>query len=323
MVRSASPLSIAAASAAALLAVGVPLDGAALGSVALRAGTVALVLCWALAVYGLTGALAAATLAACAAIASEPAGIEAHAATAAQLGFAFALARCLLDPTVQWIAATAALLCVCMLAEGAVIGAVEPSRPLAVFSVLAGLARVTTTERYESRPRVLQATAVSLVLVWALGLAVTAAVAGSALLPTPIEYTHAPGVLPLLTAPADTAAVGSAPVLVIPLALACVRPWRWERRYSDAIWVLAAVGVLAPRWRAADAGGGAAAAGLGAVLALLAAACWDRARPAWRRRAASAALVLEIAWVLLLPWSVGGTAAPRRRGDPPGAERQR
>jgi hypothetical protein len=323
MLRSAFRLSIAAASATALLAVSALLDGAALGSAALRAGTVAIVLGWALAVYGRTGALAAATVAACAAIAAGPAAIEAHAATAAQLGFAFALARCLLDPAVQWIAATAALLCACMLVEGAVFGAVEPSRSLAVFSVLAGLARVATTERHESRPRVLQAAAASLALVWALGLAVTAAVAGSALLPTPIEYTHATGVLPLLAAPAGTAAVRSAPALAIPLVLACVRPWRWERRYSDAIWVLAAVGVLAPRWRAADpAGAAAAAAGLGAVLALLGAACWDRARPPWWRHAASAALALQIGWVLLLPPTTGGAAA-RPDGDPPRAERRR
>src|SRR6185369_8876352 len=223
-------------------------DRLALGAVALQ---------WALTVYGPTAAVAAGALAAFAVpplSGAEAVGWEVYAL--AQLLTAYALLRCLLDPTVQRIAGAAVALAAALLTGAVVHQGAGAGRWLAVFSLLVALGRVLTAERNEVRWRVGQASVVSIVLIW-IGAAALLTVLGPLVpLAPPGEYVELQGVAVLRVA-ADPAG-SSAELfrwLAIPLLLTLLRPWRRERRYADTTLAAALACVAVPTWQAADAAG--------------------------------------------------------------------
>jgi len=290
----------AAVLVAAALVSGEPASAAlarlALGAVALQ---------WALTVYGPTAAVAAGALAAFAVpplSGAEAVGWEVYAL--AQLLTAYALLRCLLDPTVQRIAGAAVALAAALLTGAVVHQGAGAGRWLAVFSLLVALGRVLTAERNEVRWRVGQASVVSIVLIW-IGAAALLTVLGPLVpLAPPGEYVELQGVAVLRVA-ADPAG-SSAELfrwLAIPLLLTLLRPWRRERRYADTTLAAALACVAVPTWQAADAAGQGPAglAGVTTLLALIGGACWDAAAPPWRRQAATAALALQAALLVASP----------------------
>lgn len=266
----------------------------------------ALTLCWGQAVYGAPGALAAVGLMAFAAPAL--AGVAAAGpllAALAQLAAAYALMRCLLDPALQWTllagVAIAAALPAAGLCGQAVVWA---AACMGGFSLLLVAARVLTAERSERRVRVAQAAVMSVGLAWAVAVVLAYAVARLSSLPSPAEYGRADRSLqPLRVLPAATAIAARADaepvrIPIAPLVLTAVRPWRRQRRYSDAAWLLALFCLAVPLWRAAAGSDNLVA--VVPILALLAGACWDAPRPRWLRRAATAALALHVAAAVLL-----------------------
>jgi len=294
----------------------------------------AVVLRWGLAVYGPRGALGALAAVAfapgvLAALAAPPLLAPAGGTTLlggfAQLAATYALARDLLDPTLQWT----------FLASGAIllvpIGAflqgstAVPTAGMAVLSLLLVAARVATAERWEGRVRVARASAVAVGLAWTAVLAVSLLVAAASHLPSPEEYSSARpapsarrfnAVLPVRAAEAagaDAAATpaprpaGAAALPLAALLLAAARPWRSQRRYSDIAWIAALLCLGAPLWLAWGESGGVFMA---PFAALLAGGCWDSSRPAWARAAASAVVALQVAAaVLLWPHYPGGVRA--------------
>jgi hypothetical protein len=267
-------------SGAALMAVGALCFVAAHGAAPLPLTAYlvvqAVVLRWGMLVYGGPGALGALGLSAFA-----PVLLASDAGLGAAAGWtltSFVLARCLLDPTVQWALAIAAAGLVALLLSGSAALAT----PLVAYSVLLALLRTATAERWERRRRVLQASLVAAAAGWATLALLLGAVGHCSHLPAVDDISAAPPPLQLAAADAAPPASGGfGAVPLIPLLLAALRPWRAPRRFSDAAWVLAVLGLLA----ASPSGGWAAAAT--PFLALLAGASWDAARPRWARRTAT------------------------------------
>lgn len=288
----------------------------------------ALVLRWGLAVYGRRGALAAAALTAftpglLAALAAPPllapAGGTTVAGSCAQLAAAYALMRCLLDPTALW----ALLAGVAILA--APIGAFLQGAPSTVLAALAVLSlvliacRIATAERCEPRARLMRASLVSVALAWAVALAIVLLVGAASHLPAAQEYSTAapPGqtgtIVPVAAAAAaqaDGPPAGDVSLAGLPIAallLAAARPWRRQRRYTDAGWVATLLCLGLPLWLLWGAPGGVCMA---PVAALLAGACWDESRPPLARHAATAVVLLQVAAALALwPHYPGGVRA--------------
>lgn len=285
-----------------------------------------LVLRWGLEVYGRRGALASVALAAStpcvlAALAAPPllapAGGTTLLGTFAQLAAVYAAMRCLLDPSVQW--ALLAGVALAVVPVGAFLhGAVAaPMAGLAVFSVALVACRTLTAARCEARPRVAQAAAVSLGLAWAVALGIVLLAAVASHLPSAEEFTQAdslgPSVLrvaasdPIAT-PGAEAPVARAPwPAALPLAallLGAARPWRRQRRYTDAGWIGALLCLGAPLWLVWGEPGGVF---MTPIAALLAGACWDGSRPRWARHAATLVVALQaVAALLLWPRYPGG-----------------
>jgi hypothetical protein len=268
-------------SGVALMAIGafcfIVVHGAAPQPLAAYLIVQAVVLHWGMLVYGVSGALGALALSAFAPVLlASDAGLGGAAGWALT---AFVLARCMLDPTVQWALAIAAAGLVALLLSGSATLAV----PLIVYSALLALLRTATAERWERRWRVLQASLVAALIGWATLALLLGGVGHWSHLPEVDDISAAPAIQ---FAAADSraaprAAGGVAAVPLIPLLLAALRPWRAQRRFSDAAWMLAVlVLVVGP-----PPGGWAAA--VTPFLALLAGASWDAVRPSWARRAAT------------------------------------
>ena len=299
----------------------------------------ALVLRWGLAVYGPRGALAATALNAftpgvLAALAAPPllapAGGTTLAGSAAQLAAAYALMRCLLDPTLAW----ALLASITILAApiGAFLQGASSTvlAGLAVLSVVLVVARIATAERCEPRSRLVRASVASIALTWAVALAIALSVAAASHLPSPQEYSHvqrsafsvqrsAFAVFPPLIAASSGSAPGAerstlnaerAPLTGLPivaLLLAAVRHWRRQRRYSDAGWIATLLCLSVPLWMIWGEAGGVFMA---PVAALLAGACWDESRAARARSIATAVVLVQVAAaVALWPHYPGGVRA--------------
>jgi hypothetical protein len=282
------------------------------------------VLRWGRAVYGPRGALAAlavsastpALLAALAApTVQAPAGAAVLVGCAVQLVAVYALTRCVLDPTLQWVAVAG--LAVLVAPVGAFLHGSGSTivAGLAVFSAVLVVWRTLTAERCEPRQRVARAAAVSVALVWLFAAAVAVAVAALSQLPSIEEYSSG-GAVPLgaraarpppssgaafrLLATADAQAAAAqtsqsgaalAGLPLVALLLAAARPWRWARRYSDGAWVLALLCLGLPLWVEWGEPGGVF---MTPVVALLAGACWDPSRPRWARRAATLLVLVQI-----------------------------
>lgn len=308
VLRAGPPAPLWAARAAALTAYG---------------GLAALTLGWGQAVYGAPGAVGAVGLLAFAPPALAGAAACPLLAALAQLAAAYALMRCLLDPSVQWALFSGLAIAAALPAAG-LCGQWLPwaAACMAGFSVLLVAARVLTAERWEPRARVARAGVVSVGLAWAVAALLALALTRLSSLPSPGEYGRAGQPLPPFPAVRAAAAASAAHDGTVPselpivlLLLAALRPWRRQRRYTDATWLLALLCLAVPLWRAAVAWPNNLVAVV-PILALLAGACWDAARPPWLRRAATAAVVLHAAAAVLL-WphyatsSRGAEAVPR------------
>ena len=286
-----------------------------------------LVLRWGLEVYGWRGGLGSVALAAftpctLAALAAPavvaPAGGATMLGSFAQLAAVYALMRCLLDPNLQW--ALLAGVAMAVVPVGAFLhgSSTAPMTGLATLSLALVGCRTMTAGRYEPRARVARASAVAVGLAWAVALAVVLVAAAASHLPSLGEYTQAhrraPSVMRAAAIePLDPQADSGAPAALAPwpvalplaaLLLTAVRPWRRQRRYSDAGWGAALLCLGIPLWLAWGEPGGVFMA---PIAALLAGACWDMSRPRWARRAASAVVGLQaIAALLLWPRYPGG-----------------
>jgi hypothetical protein len=299
----------------------------------------ALVLRWGFAVYGPRGALAAVALYAftpgvLAALAAPPllapAGATTLAGSFAQLAAAYALMRCLLDPTLaRALLASAAIL-------AAPIGAFLQGAwatvlaGLGVLSVALILSRIATAERCEPRARLVRASVASIALAWGVALAIVLLTAAASHLPSPQEYSDvqrsalsvqrsAFAVSPFRAAAASGSELGSERSTLnaerrspngLPIAallLAAVRPWRRQRRYTDAGWVAALLCLSVPLWLVWGQAGGVFMA---PVAALLAGACWDESRPPRARYVATVVVLVQVAAaVALWPHYPGGVRA--------------
>jgi hypothetical protein len=207
------------------------------------------------------------------------------------------LTRCLLDPTLQLIAAAGA----CLGLAAAVLEVDGVARGAVLAWLAAGGAalvawRASTVERCEPRRRVVHGAAVSAVLVAVVAAAVLAAVDALPPLET-TEYAQlrpAAAAMPRAAASGWLLALNALPLVVLPAA----RRWRWTSRYADGA---ALIGL-------------AVALGLGArvpVLLGLLAAPWlallagaamaDRSRPGLRRLGAVVLVVQALTAVLLWP----------------------
>jgi 4-amino-4-deoxy-L-arabinose transferase-like glycosyltransferase len=264
--------------------------------------TCALVFAWGREVYGDRGALGATVLVAfLPPTLAQAATVSIDAAAACMLLAAvYAISRCLLDPTLQWAAIA-----------GVVCGGALLSTPAAIALVVVApcfvLIRALTAERHESKRRVVQGAATSLLLIAIVALALRAGL-GSAL-PTPTDGAwhlgHAASVDSLGTqrVPGTATDYALAIALETPipfLVLLLARPWRAHRRYTDLIWLAAVVGLGVETCVSRRLFLGARdLLPIFPFLALLAGAAWDHARaPVWRRVASAAALLiaLESAW---------------------------
>ncbi len=277
----------------------------------------AAVLHWGLRVYGPAGGLGALALVAFTQPLWAAEGAAAPLAGAlAQLAAAYALMRCLLDPALSWALAAGAAMAAAV--PAAAIGGesiVAAGLGMAAFSALLAVVRTLTAERWERRARVAQASAVSIGLAWAVAAGVLIAVARSSTLPSPDDYGDATRAAALRVARREGTAASRAQgpqladVPIAPLLLAATRPWRRARRYTDAGWLLALACLAGPSALAA-ASWPAAAVAVVPLLALLAGACWDPARTPWQRRAATVAVLLQVAAIPLLPRTIARRQPP-------------
>jgi hypothetical protein len=322
------------ACAAGVLAVGCLLAGTAVLRVAPLSALPAalavylalgvLVLIGGLSSYGPSGALAALLLVAlCPPVMVWAAEVVPSLAALAQFAAAYALMRCLLDPTVQWSIVTGLVVGV------EIVAAALGQRPVtgvvgaAAFSLLLIGVRTVTAAPGERRLRVAHAAIVATALVWAIALAMLTLVGERSTLPSPGDFSSArvPAIQraaftsPALAAPSGTGSSASACLAAVLLAI--LRPWRRQRTYSDATWLLLLACMALPLWRAATEWPNAFAVMM-PPLALLAGACWDASRPAWARRAATAALAVHVA-IGLWTWSRFSTAEPMGSGLRPAA----
>jgi hypothetical protein len=293
----------------------------------------ALVFHWGRAVYGPHGALAATALAAFAPVTLIPlvaspaqavAGATTLVGSCAYLATLYALMRCVLDPTLFWVALAGVAI------AAVPVGAVTYAAPSAIVTGLAALSlllvvgRVLVAERSESQPRVAQASAVAVALAWTVALALVVLIDAFSHLPSAEEYSAvvpparlsatraaSVGVVPAVLAAdlEDPRAAGSslAALPVAALLLAAVRPWRPQRRFTDGGWTVALLCLPLPLWLTSAAPGAVFAT---PIAALLAGACWDASRPAWARQAARLLVVMQGAAALLL-WPY----APAPRAD--------
>jgi hypothetical protein len=282
---------------------------------------------WGMEVYGWRGALGSvaltaftpAVLGAAAAPALSAGGVATPMlATFAQLAAGYALMRCLLDPTAQW--ALVAGLTIAVAPVGAVEHAAVVLSGLAVFSIVLIACRAMTAERCEVRRRVARASAVAVGMAWLVALVLVLLIAAASDLPSAGEYTRrapdsvgvmriaaveSPAALPPYDGPSARAAwLASAPIAA--LLLAAVRPWRRQRRYTDAGWLAALLCLGVPAWFLADRGGACATP----FAALLAGACWDASRSARARRAATVVAALQALAALLVWPRYPGAARP-------------
>ncbi|MDX2170610.1 MAG: hypothetical protein SF182_26290 [Deltaproteobacteria bacterium] len=263
----------------------------------------AVVLRWGMLVYGAPGAVGAVALSAFA-----PPLIAGDGGIGAAAGWtlaAFTLSRCLLDPTVQWALAIAAAGLLALVLGGSHSLVV----PLLSYSAVLALWRAATAERWERRGRVLQAGLVAAAAGWGT-LALLLGVFGHCShLPEVDDISRRPASVQLAAAPPADAAPrgGAAPVALVPLLLAALRPWRPQRRYSDGAWIAAVVTLLL----APPPGGWAMA--VTPFFALLAGASWDAARPLWARRAAGALVAAQA--LVGLAGLLAGRAVPPADGQ--------
>ena len=269
-----------------------------------------------LAVSGGAGAVGALAL-----VALAPRGLSGNAAlwpslaAVAQLAVVQALMRCLLDPTALGVLAAGVAMAAAVTAAAA-LG--EPptgaALSLAAFSLLLIAARTLTAAAVERRGRVAHAAVVSTALAWGVAAVLLLLAAHGSTLPSPDDFSALPpsSARPIarMTVAADVSAGGALPAaaLIGPVLLVAVRPWRHQRRYVDATWLLALVCLALPLWRAAVSRQEAFVV-LMPPLALLAGACWDAWRPVWARRAA-ATVVLVHAAAMLAGWLALADAVP-------------
>jgi hypothetical protein len=268
----------------------------------------ALVLHWGLIVYGPPGALGA--LALTATTGAVLAGTSMLIVALALLAAAYVLMRCLLDPTVQW-ALLAGVTIAAVLFTALIVLAPNAMGWLVPYSLLLVVVRAVAAERNERRYRVLQAALVSILVAWAVAIAAIWTVALVSTLPTAEEYSRAESIHWVVAVEPAAAAWRWSDAPIVLLLLAACRPWRRQRRYSDAGWLLGAVGLGLPFWRATVAWAGASAAAPAVpFLALLAGAWWDAHGSALRRRVATAAVLMHVAAGLLVPSSRPTATAP-------------
>ena len=274
-----------------------------------------LVLTGGLASYGPQGALATLLLVAlCPPVMVWAAEVVPSLAALAQFAAAYALMRCLLDPTVQWSIVTGLVVGLAILAAALGQHPVTGAVGAAAFSLLLIGVRTVTAAPGERRLRVAHAAVVATALAWAIALAVLVAVGVRSTLPSPGDFSstrvpaihHAAFAVPAPSAPAETGSSASA--CLVAVVLAVLRPWRRQRRYSDAAWLLLLACMALPLWRASTAWPNAFAVMM-PPLALLAGACWDASRPAWARRAATVALAVHVA-IGVMTWLRFSTAEP-------------
>jgi hypothetical protein len=110
----------------------------------------------------------------------------------AQLAAAYALMRCLLDPTLQW--ALAAGVAIFAVPIGAFLHGASTAVMAGVgwLSALLIACRIATAERCESRPRVALGGVISVALAWLVAVALAVLVTLASHLPSPEDYTRAP-----------------------------------------------------------------------------------------------------------------------------------
>ena len=262
------------------------------------------VLISALPMYGARGARGALALTAWSpALMGWDGTIRPAAAALGQLVVVHVLMRCAFDPTLQWslaagVAIGAAALAATALGQSPAASGVS----LAAFSLLLIAIRVATAEPAERRGRVLHAACAATALAWSVAGAVWFLAASCASLPSPQDFSsRASAVQRAAFAAVD--ATNAAPVslptgtAVAAVALAVLRPWRRQRRYADATWLLALAVLALPLWLVARPLPGALAV-LMPPLALLAGACWDARRPKYAQHCATLLVIAQIAVVL-------------------------
>lgn len=255
-------------------------------------GLGALVLRWGTRAYGPAGGLGSLMLTALSVPVLVCAGAGKLAAPLLSLAAAYALSQCLLDPTLLRALASGVLIGAAALA-GAASGQplAEVAGGMALFSLLLGALRVVAAEPHEPRARTAQAAGVATAIAWA----VAATIAGAALHVVPLAGAPARPPVPAWQA-------GMLLDALVMVVLAAGRPWRWHRRYSDASVVLGLLCLGLPFWwEMSSRWPPIALSGPAPFLALLAGAWWEAAQPVWRRRAASAAVVVHVLLGLLQP----------------------
>ncbi len=278
--------------------------GAAPAALALGAAAGVVVLGVALPTYGARGALGALALTAWSpAVMGWDGALRPAVAALGQLVVVHVSMRCAFDPTLQWslaagVAIAAAALAASSLGQSPAASGVS----LAAFSLLLIAIRTATAEPAERRGRVLHGACAATALAWSVAGAIWYVAASYASLPSPQDFSsHDSPVHRAAFAAID--ASSAAPVslptgtAVAAVVLAVLRPWRRQRRYADATWLLALAVLALPLWSAARLLPGAIAV-LMPPLAVLAGACWDPWRPKYAQRCATLLVIAQIAVVL-------------------------
>ena len=205
---------------------------------------------------------------------------------------AYAIVRCLLDPTVQWAVLAG-------VATGVSLVIADRAIWLLPFSGLAIICRGLTAEHWEPHRRVWHGSIGAVLITWAV-----AAVITNGLVAVASEVSSI-GAAVSRSGIRDTDTIGSTlgQMPVILLLLACTRRWRWERRYTDAV-LVASILCLAVSAEAYHWGTGSGDWILPALpfIALLAAGNWDSGRNRWSVRFATALLAVHLV-VTLIWWS--------------------
>jgi hypothetical protein len=268
-----------------------------------------------LASYGPAGALAALVLVAlCPPVMIWAAAVLPSLAALSQVTAAYALMRCLLDPTVQWSLFTGLVIGVEVLVTAAGQRPLTGAVGVAAFSLLLIGVRTAAAAPGERRVRVAHAATIATALAWAIALSVLALVGERSTLPSPSDFGAAQPPAVQRAAFAAPAVQGMASggasleTCLVAVLLAALRPWRRQRAYSDAAWLLLLGCMALPLWRAASEWPNAVVVMM-PPLALLAGACWDASRPTWARRAATLALAVHVA-IGVLTWLRVSPALP-------------
>jgi hypothetical protein len=278
--------------------------GAAPAALAVGAATGIAVLSSALPMYGARGALGALALTAWSpALMGWNGTVRPAVAALGQLVVVHVLMRCAFDPTLQWSLAAGGAIAAAALAASALGQSPAASGvSLAAFSLLLIAVRTATAEPAERRGRVLHAACAATALAWSIAGAIWYLAASYASLPSPQDFTARDAAVHRAAFAAIDAG-GAAPeslptgTAVAAVVLAVLRPWRRQRRYADATWLLALAVLALPLWSAARPLPGAIAL-LMPPLAVLAGACWDAWRPKYAQRCAAVLVIAQIAIVL-------------------------